>query len=205
MADVPSVLVACPTYKAKDYALRRFVAGYRALDYPEDRRRLLMVNTRDDDYVHRLVEAGVDVVKRYLQEVTPEDLTGLLGIISHAWQEAIIPEAWRAPYDYVFSLEADMVVPPDTLRMFVDIAERTGAWVVSAMYGLRVDTCYRAGMPAIPTCADGLGCVLFRRMLFGPGEDLTDYFEVYLYKKAHDNERGIVRLEGVLDIDHLLE
>lgn len=117
-----NVLIACPSYAGKSYCLETWaehcaaaLADYRE-HYPGARTDVLIVdNTRNSDgYAKLIANLGMRVIK-----VTPEML--FEPTIHLCWQ-IIHQEAIIEDYDWVFSVEADNIIPPYILTRLMEIA-----------------------------------------------------------------------------------
>ena len=185
-----TVLVACPTAKVKDYALSAYMNAYNNFSYKK--KRLLMVDTSpaELEYYKTLKEAGCETVISY--ECNEISLTYLITCV---WEDIIIPYAWEIGAEWILSLESDVICPPGTIEMLVESAEWYNASIVSHSYGARG---YQERK-----LVDGIGCVLFKRKLFEPGDSFYDYFEKFVRMIPYSNGIRGVELVNILGIVHL--
>jgi hypothetical protein len=196
--------VACPTAKAKDYALERWYAAYLALetDAPHE---LVVVDTTPDttSYQEKLVGMGINCA--HIQPPYWPKLNCLIYTVSKAW-ELIVEEAWACKADYILSLESDVIAPPETLEVLLGFAVATHAQIVAHSYPY-------VGYPLPP---HSLGCMLIERTLFEPGEELHKVvhpgvvevgsggnFEDMVWNKPITNGGRVVRLDNFIQLEHL--
>ena len=116
----PKVLVACPTWSGCAYSLKQWADAYHAQTY--DNRGALMVDNSDGPqtggnlhYTHMIRGAGIPA---FWQTVRFPSLWDTLEL---SWLH-IIEHAHEGGYDFIFSVEADVIVPPDALEKMVDCA-----------------------------------------------------------------------------------
>ncbi|MEK6964010.1 MAG: glycosyltransferase [Nanoarchaeota archaeon] len=104
------VLVGCPTSSHKKYCLAQYWAGLQNLDYP-NMDVVLVDNDLDDAYAEVLRKNGFTVLKGpYLPNVIER-----IAVSRNILREKALKEG----YDYLFSLEQDVVPSPDTLYRLV--------------------------------------------------------------------------------------
>jgi len=129
-----NVLIAANSYAGKSYCLTQWcdaaaatLAAYRE-EYPHAKTDVLIVdNTRGSDgYAELCAEQGVRVIK-ITPKMTFENTMHLGWQIIH--QEAIIED-----YDYIFSLEADNIVPAHTLPAIMRVMRDGGFHIVTHTY-----------------------------------------------------------------------
>lgn len=114
MSGAAPVLVACPTFAGKAYALDAYLAAYEALEY-EPRHLFMVDTTRGSDTFHRqLVDRGLDAM-----HVDPFPRWPLTLHLAWAW---ILKRAMDLGAPWVLSLEADIIAPPSTLAELVQNA-----------------------------------------------------------------------------------
>jgi len=168
------ILVACPTYIGKDYCKAEYLAAYEALDWPN--KTLLMVDTTNYPGGPNVkIGKGMEGIRQYF----------LVG-----------------PYDYWLNLEADIIAPPETVRVLLKYAGKEAAWVTHA-YPLRHNPTEQAA---------SFGCSLFSRRIIeenpfheAPESPTTDAWWWHQQVKPKMVERCYVYIElwGLLDIKHL--
>ncbi len=114
------ILTAAPVHEAKDYAMERWLRAVAKLDYQSD--LLLVDNSPGTKYVKKLREyCQKNKIKKFKiihlelpSEINKEERLGEA-------REAIRQEVLKNNYDAWFSLECDIIVPPDTLRKLVNL------------------------------------------------------------------------------------
>lgn len=120
------VLVACPTYRGKSYALEAYLRAYNDFVYPY--RGLFMVDNTGDglQYYEHLKKLKVPCV-----HINP----------TKDWQETfamcwkrILKEAKLGNYKWVMSIEADNICPPLTLDIMLNVAGYCGAVHIAHSY-----------------------------------------------------------------------
>jgi len=125
MKELPKVLVFTVIYEGKDYCLDEFVKHAQQLTYP-NYRHVFVDNSNTEDYYHKLKEKleplGIDV---YHVERGNSSREALARSQNFARQIAI-----DEGYDYMLSLESDIMCPPETIQALM-------AWgrdVVTGLY-----------------------------------------------------------------------
>jgi hypothetical protein len=198
----PKVLIAAPTAAAKDYCVDKYLDSLGLIGFCYPNAKHLLVDNTDDDGSHAqwLLAKGFDEV---IAAPGREELIRIL--VTLAWEQVIIPYAWEHNFDYILSLETDIIAEPTTTGYLLNVAEQFDAAVVGHAYDRRKDPRifplkYQNGL-----ITQSLGCSLFRRDFIAPGESLLDHFEVYLYDKARTSGRRVVLLENILMLEHLYD
>lgn len=175
------ILVACPTFAQKGYALEEWVRAYRAFNNA-DRAAFMVDNTPGTlDYLHQVRTLGIPAVHL-------EPLENPYHTLELCWR-AITAQALTLACEYVASIEADVICPPETLDVLLDLG--AGRDVIGHSYPTR-----GAWQGERMT---GLGCTLIKVDWLAAGIDL------WRDSPEQDIWRGSDRLEldGVLDIAHL--
>lgn len=170
------VLVACPTYSGMDYCLDEYLAAYDALAWP-NRGLMLVDNTRDEGaYVESIRHKVETDNRRHLRHVEPK--ADFEATFYQCWR-TILDHAEFNGYDYILSLEADVIVPPLALDALLNVAGYARAAFVSHMYPFHHR---RAGL------YEGLGCVLMATKLVRTALDVSyrtiPYTEAAIYDCA---------------------
>lgn len=124
---VDSVLVACPTYRGKRYALVHYMESFEAFEYP-NRDLLLVDNTGDEGKYAAWLEREFGVGVRHI-EPEPEFEDTFL----RAW-EIITDYAVEHQYGWVLSLEQDVIAPPMLIDTLLNAATYIGAPFVTHTY-----------------------------------------------------------------------
>ena len=95
----------------KDYALAGYLAAYRAFTYPH-RDLLLVDNTRDTlAYARNLRALGVET--EHVQQ-----MPDFWDTMELCWR-VIVEHAHARGHEYIASIEADVICPPDTLEVLL--------------------------------------------------------------------------------------
>lgn len=186
-----SVLVACPTYSGLADSLDEYLAAYAALGWA-DRRLILVDNTRDGGEYARSINDRVAAVGGMVRHVDPSD----------DWDDTFV-RCWRIiashaeanGYDWIWSLEQDVIVPPITLDTLLNIAGYCAAPFVTHTYP------YHFGKPGY---YQGLGCTLMKTDLVLAALDISfqriPFVEAAMYDVAKRNSH--VSLHELLAIEH---
>ncbi len=102
------VLVGCPTYKNKEYALEEYANAVNALQHDGVEMDILLVdNSATDEYMEKIKAAGLPVVKGPWRTGARDRIVASRNIL----REKVLNDG----YDYFFSLEQDVIPAPDTL------------------------------------------------------------------------------------------
>lgn len=103
------VLVGCPTYENKEYALERYAKAVKALKHDGIQMDILLVdNSKGDDYLKKIKAAGLPVVKGPWHEGARDRIIASRNVLRE--------KAVKEDYDYFLSLEQDVIPAPDTLQ-----------------------------------------------------------------------------------------
>jgi hypothetical protein len=190
-----SVLVACPVAEKKDYVLLDYLHAYKNFQTVEDI-DLFMVDTTNKDDEERYADKVRGLGVRCVHLKPPFQGWCLIYTVSAAW-EVILAEAWRRNVDWVFSIEVDVICPPETIEVFLALADKFGASLISHAYDY----------PDKSHGLNGLGCTMLDPHLFEPGEKLWaqsgHIFEEYMFEKTLRSGHSVLCTSGYLDIKHL--
>ena len=182
----PRVLVACPTCEKKDYAFERWATAYDEFTYPA-KSAFMVDNTKGSlDYVHRIREAGIPAVHI---EPLPNIGINFTQTLELCWRE-IAYHAACGGYEYVASIESDVICPPRTLDVLLAHAE--GKDIVGHSYPLR-STWHAQNGAAMRIVA--LGCTLVR----------TDWLCADMDLWVNGPEQDLWRTQRAAQIENLLE
>lgn len=133
MPKYPSVLVGCPTNEIKGYCLDKYVEGLYSLSYSnfdvcvED-------NSKSSEYYKRLTSIADEWDKRHEKSTfrvirsgynSPKARTRLV-----EGRNKLVDLVLREKYDYFFSLEQDIVPPPDVIERLMSHSKD----IVSGVY-----------------------------------------------------------------------
>ena len=187
-----NVLVACPTYMGKKYALEAYILAYNDIIYPY--RGLFMVDNTGDSlkYYEHLMKLGVAC-----DHINPTN--DFQETFAMCWKR-IYKYAKDNKYKWIMSIEQDNIVPPLTVDTMLNLAGYVSAVHVAHSYPwhkCQSDT----------GVFTGLGCNLILTELldkvFNRPKWITDAFESEVNVYAQSN--GLVTLDvyNLLDIRHL--
>jgi len=99
------ILVGCPTSDNKSYCLKEYVEGIKKLPY-KNHDILFVDNSKSQAYSKKIRSMGFKVIKDYYKENARDRITSSRNIIR---EEAI------KNYDYLLSLEQDVIPPADII------------------------------------------------------------------------------------------
>ena len=157
--DQGKVLVACPTYAGKEYALDAWLSGFNKLTY-EPRWAYQVDNTVCGlQYFELLNKKGIKC--SHVQPWTDSDMAKTF----HRCWELIFEEAEREDAYWVYSVEADNVPAPHSLQLMVDIALAAGIHLVTHDYPMHQTAVEASGMKGNEFYYTELGCMLMTRRL----------------------------------------
>lgn len=187
------VLVACPTYSGLSASLDRYIAAYRELVWP-NRGLLLVDNTRDGGvYARDVIAPHMDGERMMVRHIEPSDT--FEETFFNSWK-VMLAHAEANGYQFILSLEQDVIVPPLGLDALLNIAGYCRSPFVAHMYPFHHG---RAGL------YEGLGCVLMATRLVKTALEVTyrevPYVEAALYDCATRVNR--VTLRDLFEIEHL--
>ncbi len=117
----PKVLIFTPIYEGKDYCLEDFLQKAKAIDYP-NARHLFIDNSANLHYYYKLISMGLDVVHVDRGNNSRE---AIARACNYARKIAI-----DEGYDYLLSLESDVMVPPNIVQLLLEGARD----VITALY-----------------------------------------------------------------------
>jgi len=101
------VLIGCPTSDHKRYCMKEYAEAVKKL-LDENTDILIVDNSKTDDYKKELEEAGLKVIKGPWFESARERITTSRNLLKDY--------ALEMGYDYLFSLEQDVIPEPDALK-----------------------------------------------------------------------------------------
>lgn len=115
--------MACPTYSGGEYALNRWAAAYHAQTYPAELRGAFMVDNSEDmptglHYAHVIRNQGIEC--QWLTKLMP----ALWDTMELCWAgpNGIVEHAHEGGYDFIFSVEHDVIIAPEAMQVMVDKA-----------------------------------------------------------------------------------
>ncbi len=128
------ILMGTPIHECKDYAMERWLESVSKLDYSFD---LLMVDNSDNpEYVNKVHNYCKKYgVANYKLAHVDVDKDAVLDEKLAKSREIIRREVLSKNYDCWFSLECDVIAPPDCLSKLVNLID--DYWMVSHAYPAR--------------------------------------------------------------------
>lgn len=192
------VLVACPTYAGKEYALKPWMKAFKALTY-EPKFAYQVDNTRvSKGYFERLKKEGIDC--SYLQPWEDWDRT-----FKRCWQ-LILERAQALDCYWVYSVEADNTPAPESLQIMIDIALYGNIHLVTHSYPMHKTAAEASGIPEDSFMYHEMGCMLMTRSLL---ERAMDEFDIYgniaisIFSTCQKYEGGSCNLTNRFKVGHL--
>jgi hypothetical protein len=107
----PRVLVGCPTHISKNYALKEWVKTVKSLTY-SNYDILLVDNSDDNEYMKKIKSTGIRVVKGPLSKSTKQRIVDSRNLLREKCLEG--------NYDFLLSLEQDVIPPLNIIEMLMD-------------------------------------------------------------------------------------
>ncbi len=108
--DYPRILIGCPTSYHKEYCLDKYIKGLKDIDYPNFD-ILLIDNSEDDNYFNKIKSYNIPVIKGPYSEGARDRIVSSRNILREKTIEG--------NYDYLFSLEQDVIPPRDVLLRLI--------------------------------------------------------------------------------------
>lgn len=193
-----SVLVACPTYAGKEYALDAWVAGYEAMEY-EPRHAYQVDNTATSTaYFDRVKATGIEAT--HVVPWPDWDRT-----FKRCW-ELILQRAQALDCYWVLSMEADNVAAPEGLGLMVDMALTGNCHLVTHSYPMHKSAAEASGVDPEQFYYDELGCMLMsRRLLERALDEYDEYGQMVIALEATNNRYmgGRIKLTRRFEVAHL--
>jgi GT2 family glycosyltransferase len=118
---LPRVLVFTVTYEGKDYCLDTFLDHAKKINYPGVR-HIFIDNSKTDWYYRKLLELGLDAHRTSRGNNSREAIARAQNLA----RKIAIDEG----YDYILSLESDIMVPPNIVQLLLSHSLE----VTSALY-----------------------------------------------------------------------
>lgn len=210
LTEQPRVLMACPTWSGGEYALKYWAAAWKSQTYPGV--GAFMVDNSEEHlhYAHAVRAQGIPCQwlafrHPYLWDTLERCWVGPGGIVEYAHEHG---------YDYVFSVEHDVILPPEATELMVAASLKNARWVEEEDDDGNVTT---RVLPAVVSHSyhprgqdidaftwDTLGCSLF------PVEPLyadrllakaTYEIEAFIVCKRHGHPR--IRAKELFTVEHL--
>ena len=152
----PKVLVACPTYSGMGYSLKRWADAYHAQTYKN--KGALQVDNSDGPmsggnlhYSHLIRAQGIPAIWQTVR------FPALWDTLELSWK-TMVEYAHAHDYKFIFSVEADVIVPPDALQKMLDCAYKNATGGLPAVVTQRY---HPRGQEGPNFWWDTLGCSLF--------------------------------------------
>jgi hypothetical protein len=179
MAD-HRVLVFAPTAEVKDYALDEWVKAYRAFDYP-DLGVFMAENTPGTlRYAHRVRSYGIPC--EHFEPIQSDGNVDIWERMEQAWRLGV-EYAHEHGYDVICSIESDVICPPETIRLLVELLEGShanGERQDAAAFGVPARS--TAGPKAMNPCY-ALGCtVTWAERLWEDRLEWDNHFEFVMWR-----------------------
>ncbi|MEK6856861.1 MAG: glycosyltransferase family A protein [Nanoarchaeota archaeon] len=117
----PRILVGCPTSFHKEYALKQYAESIKSLTY-KNHETLLVDNSEGNDYLEKIKSLEIPAIKGPYFESARDRIVASRNIL----RQKVLDEN----YDYLFSLEQDVIPPADILEKLIKHNKK----IVSAVY-----------------------------------------------------------------------
>lgn len=172
---IPKVLVGCPTYDGMEYCLNEYIKAVKNLTYP-NYDILLVDNSKDDYYSNKIKKYNLHVIKIEYMENPKDRIVESRNILRQ--------KVLDGDYDYLFSLEQDVIPPEDIIERLL----RHNKKVISGVYYKYV---WESGVSQLAAL-----------VMIGVNEDgkLTEHKEAdclvrYMYPEEVEEPR-LIKVEG---------
>jgi len=120
--EKPRVLVGCPTYDGKEYCLKEYIEGLKSLTY-DNFEVCIADNSRKPEYFKKIREIAGDWNSGRKQKFSVKKV----GYNSDIARQRIVEsrnvlreKALNEGFDYFFSLEQDLIPPPDCIERLLE-------------------------------------------------------------------------------------
>lgn len=117
----PKILVGCPTSDLKEYCLGEYCESIKNLDYP-NYDIFLVDNSKTDDYLKKVKEKNLPAERSLWFEGAMDRIITSRNVLRQ--------KALDEGYDYLFSLEQDVIPPKDVLKKLTSQNKK----IISAVY-----------------------------------------------------------------------
>lgn len=184
---IEKVLVACPTYDGKEYCFEEYLRAYESLDWPA--KELLVVDTSDKEGFY---QRWKDKARMKRIDVAGEEENRKIALGMERIREYFLQsdcERW-------LNIEADIIVPPETIEVLLSIDLGRGLNWVSHTYPPRSGT-------GVPTSGFGIG-LFSKRMIRehgfndAPAVNTTDGWYWNKVQRSH----RVIEIWNILDVKH---
>jgi hypothetical protein len=193
-----AVLVACPNYAGKEYALGAWVDGFHGLDY-EPKYAYMVDNTSVSMGFFELIRS-VGISASHLTPYPGWDRT-----FKRCW-DLIAERARELDCYWVLSMEADNVVAPEGLAIMVDMALAGNCHLVTHSYPMHRSAAEASGVDPETFYYNELGCMLMSRRLLERALDEYDEYGQMVVAIEATNDRymgGRIKLTRRFEVQHL--
>lgn len=205
----PKILIFCPTYEGKDYAIDRWVNNINSFTYP-NYRYIIIDNSEGTSYTRKLRERGYNV------HHVPRGKNSRSAIANS--QNYARYKMLSEGYDYLLSVEVDLYPPHNVIELllghckdivalpyFIGFKNKVQEFKIPCIFyktvkhslgGTRLislkeaNTFFNKGLQEVHGC--GLGCTLIRRHIvekfpFWTDERFTNkHSDVYFYMDVNN-------------------
>lgn len=190
-ANFDSVLVGAPTYKGLAACLDEYLEAFQALHW-HNKTLMLVDNTADGGKWAKSVRSKVEAAGGFLRRVESSD--DWEDTFNRAWGVMLQHARWNG-YQWIFSLEQDVIVPPLTLDTMLNAAGYCQAPFVTHTYP------YHGGKAGF---YQGFGCTLMKTELVHAALEVAyrtiPYVEATIYDCTKRNSHIV--LHQLLDVQH---
>jgi len=187
------VLVACPTYLGKSYALDEYIQAYNHFTFPH--RGLYMVDNTGTGLRYYEHLKSLNVACDHIPPTNDWQET-----FAMCWKR-ITQYAKENGYKWVASIEQDNICPPMTLDILLNVAGYCKAVHVAHSYPWHQFQTDKGGVLI------GLGCNLLSvellEKIFEQEKWITDSFEAESYAYPEFNHLVMVEIDHMIDVRHL--
>ncbi len=114
------VLVGCPTSDYKSYCLEEYATSVKSLTY-DNYDILLVDNSKDDSYSEKIKQLGINTIKAEYSERAIDRIVSSRNILRQS--------ALANNYDYLLSLEQDVIPPKDVIERLLSCNKKIIAGV----------------------------------------------------------------------------
>lgn len=117
----PKVLIGCPTSETFDYCLDEFLGGIRNQTY-KNYDLLIVDNSKTDSYIKKLKSLSINAIKGPYKDNYRERIALSRNIM--------VDKALKRNYDYLFSVDQDIVLPKDAIEKLMQFNKE----IISGVY-----------------------------------------------------------------------
>ena len=197
MTEQPKTLWACPTWSGGEYALKKWVKAFRSQTYPEI--GAFMVDNSEDNlhYAHVIRAQGISCAW------LPKRLGAFWDTMELCWvgPNGIVEYAHDNGYEFIFSVEHDVVLPPEATEKMVALSLEKAKDGKAAIVGHRYSP---RGQPSLDFGWDTLGCTIMPVEPLWKDRHLAKAnYEIECYITCKKNGHPRVRARDLFDIEHL--